>query len=97
MVGFPKFLNTKNDYEYIRKNFPDEEWEPVYQNLLDTMYAWFNVGVILDDGITGDSHKVVIDEQNNKRYQYEKRIDENCKLLKIGYTEEEVKAIIERK
>ena len=94
MVGFPKFLNTKNDYEYIRKNFPDEEWKPVYQNLLDTMYAWLNVGVILDDGITDDSHKVVIDEQNNKRYQYEKRINENCKLLRIGYTEEEVKAII---
>lgn len=94
MVGFPKFLNTKNDYEYIRKNFPDEEWKPVYQNLLDTMYAWFNVGVILDYGITDDSHKVVIDEQNNKRYQYEKRINENCKLLRIGYTEEELKAII---
>lgn len=94
MVGFPTALNTKADYEYVRENFPVEKWKPVYQDLLNTMYEWYNTGAILKSGVTDDTHRVVIDEQKNTKYQYEKRINENCKLLKIGYTEEEVKAII---
>ncbi len=94
MVGFPTTLNTKADYEYVRENFPVEKWKPAYQDLLNTMHEWYNTGAILEIGVTDDIHRVVIDEQKNTKYQYEKRINENCKLLRIGYTEEEVKAII---
>ena len=37
MRGYPKNLNTKKDYEYVRANFPAEEWKPDWQKLLDTM------------------------------------------------------------
>lgn len=94
MVGFPAVLNTKADYEYVRENFPVEKWKPAYQDLLNTMREWYNMGVILENGVTDDTHRVVIAEQKNTKYQYEKRINGNCKLLRIGYTEEEVKAII---
>lgn len=94
MVGFPENLNTKEDYEYIRKNFPKEQWQPAFQNLLDTMHAWFNVGEITGDGLTDDTHKIAVDEQHNVRYQYEYKADTNCKLLRLGYTEDEVKGYV---
>ena len=95
MVGFPETLNTKEDYEYIRKNFPKEQWRPAFRNLLDTMHAWFNTGEIAGDGLTDDTHKIAVDEQNNIRYQYEYKVDTNCKLLRLGYTENEVKGYVE--
>ena len=94
MVGFPTALNTKEDYEYVRANFPAEQWQPVYQALLDTMYEWFNMGTT-DTGASDDTHKVVVDNQTNTKYQYEKKIDPNCKLIRLGYTETEVKKILE--
>lgn len=30
MVGFPKHLNTKEDYMYIKENFPTEQWKPYW-------------------------------------------------------------------
>ena len=91
MVGFPMSLNTKADYEYVRTNFPAEQWKPVYQDLLDTMYDWFNTGTT-ETGTDDDTHKIVT--QTGIKYQYEKKIDQNCKLMRLGYTETEVKAIL---
>ena len=61
MVGFPTALNTKADYEYVRANFPAEQWQPVYQDLLDTMYDWFNMGTT-DGGTTDDLSLIHITE-----------------------------------
>ncbi len=93
MVGFPTALNTKADYEYVRKNFPAEQWKPVYQALLDTMYEWFNTGTT-DTETNDDTHKVVTDQQTGKKYQYEKKLNPDCKLMRLGYTESEVKEIL---
>ena len=46
------------------------------------------------DGLTDDTHKIVVDEQNNIRYQYEYNTDANCKLVRLGYTEDEVKGYV---
>ena len=100
MVGYPHTLNTKEDYLFVKTNFPKEKWQGDFQDLLDSMYQWYNVGMIADasDGVTDDTHKVVINEDRGTStktyYQYEKKLDENCKLLRLGFTEAEVKAAL---
>ncbi|WP_303104101.1 hypothetical protein [uncultured Mitsuokella sp.] len=99
MVGYPHTLNTKEDYLFVKANFPKEKWQGDYQNLLDSMYQWYNVGAIADEaaGTADDTHKIVANENRDGTktyYQYEKKIDENCKLLRLGFTEAEVKAAL---
>lgn len=100
MVGYPHTLNTKEDYLFVKTNFPKEKWQGDFQDLLDSMYQWYNVGMIADasDGVTDDTHKVVINEDRGTStktyYQYEKKVDEHCKLLRLGFTEAEVKAAL---
>lgn len=100
MVGYPHTLNTREDYEFVRQYFPKEKWQADFQNLLDSMYQWYNTGTIASeaDGKTDDTHKVVVDESRNDGtktyYQYEKKIDENCKLYRLGYTEAQVKGYL---
>lgn len=101
MVGFPKHLNTKEDYEYVRANFPKAEWEGHFQALLDNMNDWF-FDRYLEDGETGvtDSTHKIIEEQSTtegetaKRAQYIYRYNPTCTLASIGYTEAEVRAIL---
>lgn len=100
MIGFPKNLNTKEDYEYVRKNFQKEEWEKEFQNLLDTVNEWFNMGVLADGdtGTTDDTHRVTEDKQEDTgtvtRTQWEYKENPDAKIFQLGYTVEEVKAIL---
>lgn len=98
MIGYPKHLNTKFDYEFVRDNFPKEKWESDFQALLDSQYEWFFVKYLEDgeEGITDDTHKVVEEEgleesETKKRSQYEYRHNPDCLLCRLGFTEEEVK------
>lgn len=94
MVGYPKHLNTKADYEFVRKNFHKEMWERAFRSLLDTRYDWFNEGEVSGDGISDETHKVVIDEQSGVKYQYVYKENPNCRMNQLGYTEDEIKAIL---
>lgn len=96
MKGFPKILNSKDDYLYVREHFPRDEWQPHFQNLLDTMRDWFYERTLEDgdEGVTDDTHKVVVDEQEGKRYQYELRVSTTCKLFMLGFTENEVQELL---
>lgn len=101
MKGFPKHLNTKEDYDYIRKNFPKEQYIPFFEDLLKSRTAWFFVKELQDGeiGISDDTHKIEIqlgmnEEEKTKRYQYELRENPNSLLNTIGYTVEEVQAIL---
>lgn len=109
MVGFPKFLNTREDYEYVRANFDKSEWVGKFEALLKTEYEWFNMGKIdsKEAGVEDDTHKVVeekpqkkenettdAEEQTVTYYQFEYKIDPNCKMYKLGYTHDEVEKII---
>jgi len=100
MVGFPKHLNTKEDYEYVRTHFPKSEWEEHFQALLDDMNDWFFDSYLEDGdtGITDSTHKVLEEEredsEDKKRAQYVYRYNPTCTLAQIGYTEAEVKAIL---
>ena len=100
MVGFPKWLNSKDDYENILKTFPKEVCLPHFKALVDDYYGWFFVKNLdkKEDGINDETHKVETMEDNESGVetyaQYEKQINKTCKLLSVGYTLEEVERVI---
>lgn len=100
MKGYPKTLNTKEDYLYVKEHFDRSQWLPEFQKLLDTRFGWF-FEKHLDkesDGINDDTHKVVtleIDSENPTAYdQYEYRENPQAKIFQLGFTVEEVSEII---
>ena len=46
MKGIPTHLNTKFDYEYIRKNFPKEQYIPFY---VGKHYAYIKTLDVVED------------------------------------------------
>ena len=101
MKGFPKTLNTKEDYEYVKGNFPAKQWVPEYQKLLDSMKDWVPTGKLesADSGISDNTHKVTEEAGNEsggeKAYiQWELQEIPTCKLNRLGFTKEEVQAAI---
>lgn len=100
MKGFPKYLNTKADYEYIKENFPKEQWQPHWQSLLDERKNWFPTGQVESEeaGITDDTHKVVkyedMDGGTATYTQMELQDDPHCTLFQLGFTVEEVEAAL---
>lgn len=101
MRGIPKHLNTKFDYEFIRsQNLTG--WQKHWQDLLDGYMSWISTGVLADGepGIEDETHKVDTQEEKEldsdfvtmTRHQLEYKIDPNSKLLRIGFTLEEVEA-----
>lgn len=96
MIGFPKHLNSKADYLFVKDNFPSTQWEPAFQALLGERLQWFSKGKITNDGVTDATHRVVINELNGEteKYQYELTEDPNCDLLRLGFTVAEVESIL---
>ena len=98
MTGYPKTLNSKYDYEYIRANFPRDKWEPAFRALLDERLQWFNIGKLNaeDEGVEDETHKIITVEQMGtiEKYQYELREDPNCSLIRLGFTVKEVESIL---
>ena len=95
MRGLPKWLNSKDDYLYIRDNYPRDQWLPKFQELLDSRSAWFNMGEVVGDGITDSTHKVIeIGSLDAKKYQYELVDNPDCMLYKLGFSVEEVEGLI---
>jgi hypothetical protein len=101
MKVFPKFLNTKADYEYIKNNFPAEQWNPCWQHLLDERKNWFPTGSVESEeaGIIDATHKVVKYESDGVVIftQMELQDDPNCNLYRLGFTVEEVEAALASK
>lgn len=99
MKGFPKTLNTKEDYEYIRANFPKEEWVPSWQRLLDERQNWFPTGYLdsKEAGATDELHKVSEEMQYDgtvKYVQLELQTDSGCRLKQLGFTVDYVEKAI---
>ena len=98
MVGFPKFLNSKFDYEFVRDNFPPEQWKPRFRELLDERMQWYNTGKLANstDGVTDDTHKVITETAEGKttHYQFELLENPDCRLHKLGYTVDEINEIL---
>jgi len=101
MKGFPKHLNSKNDYLNIKKDFPEEIWKPAFQELLDTKDSWLmesKLASLKETGITDAKRKVidVRDEQDAviEKYQYVYKEDPNCRLFRLGFNVKEVEMIL---
>lgn len=98
MQGFPKTLNSKEDYLYIKENFDKSLWLPEFQNLLDSYKDWFFVSNLdsEDEGTTDDTHKVVVSEnEDTTTYaQYELQENPTAKIFRLGFTVDEVTAIV---
>lgn len=101
MIGFPKHLNSKQDYENIVKDFGYcDEVKAAYQALLAT-----NKHYVFDreltDGEEPDGsepeYKVMSEELPDgtvKRVQYRLVDNPNSKLKQLGFTIEEVEEVI---
>ena len=90
MIGNPKYLNSRYDYEYVREHL--DNWKDYYQELYDSRLIWDNVELV-GDGITDATHRLIQsqdEEENPITIQQELLLDVNCKLLRIGFTVEEV-------
>lgn len=102
MLGYPKILKTKEDYEYVRTHFPKEKWQADFEKLLTSQQEWFFVKELQtgEVGVTDDTHKVVVepsfasDDQQTHNYQYELRDNPESPLARSGYSAEEVEAIL---
>lgn len=101
MRGFPKELNTKQDYLNCIEKYPNETRQAL-QTLLDSRFSWFRVRE-LDDGEEapeGDNYRVVEEkdgmdpEAETKRILEELREDPNALLFLRGFTVEEVQELI---
>lgn len=96
-MEYPRILQTKSDYEFVRKNFPKEKWEKSFTNLLDTTHDWFFVRKLSAEEATpaqSITQKIVVDAETGERSVYEWQLNPHCKLLQIGYTEDEVLSIL---
>jgi hypothetical protein len=92
MRGLPKHLNTKQDYLFLKDNYAEEYWKPVFQNLLDTRYEWFAIDE--EDYIEDENHRAIIDEENDRIDYFEYRENENARIYQLGFTVEEVGEIL---
>lgn len=93
MRGFPKRINTKQDYINLLVDYPAETKQEL-QKLLDTRYFWQKTKVLAEGetGIEDDTHKIV--EQDGERIQQEYREDSNARLFRLGFTVTEVEGLI---
>lgn len=94
MIGNPKYLNTRHDYEYVQQHF--DNWLEYWQELYDSRMIWANVELV-GAGIEDDTHRLIQSrdmEDNEITIQQELQVDPNAKLFRIGFTEGEVAAAL---
>lgn len=103
MKGFPKHLNSKKDYLYIKAHFDRELWLPEFKKLLDSRFDWFFDKDLesKDEGIEDATHKIVetsdTETQTIKYAQYEWKENETAKIFRIGFTVAEVEELMNEK
>ena len=109
MVGFPKNLNTKYDFEYVREHLDELGGETAkaqlkaeYQALIEGSTCWYPDKELASEaeGVTDDTHKVISeqvgtgDEAITKYRQMVCRTNEDAKIFRIGFTVSEVENLI---
>ena len=99
MRGVPKHCNTKKDYEFLMDNYPEDIWRPAIQQLYDDRLQQFNRGVLSSEdlGIVDETHSIVEERGMGGeivRYQYEIAVNSDAHMFRIGYTEEEILALL---
>jgi len=87
--GYPKFLNSKADYEYVKGHFPKYKWLPDFEKLIDDNKKWMKEDQLIkkEDGVIDKESKVIEEENENKEKvycQYKFKEDPNCKINRLG-------------
>ena len=95
MEGPARYLNTRYDYEYVKEH--QDNWREYFELLYSDRLIWDNVELI-GEGITDATHRLVqsidVETQEPITIQQELLSDVNCKLLRLGFTVEEVEIIL---
>ena len=94
MRGNAKYLNSIADYEYVRQN--QSNWKEYYQELYDSRLTWFP-SKLVGCGIEDETHKISKSQTETMKptiIQLELRVSLTCKLLRIGYTVEQIEKIL---
>lgn len=92
MRGFPKFLNTKQDYLNCLTMFP-EETKKALQMLLDNRFNWFDVAILEEEPTELGVNQRIIEADGEKMLQEQKE-DPNARIFLLGFTVEEVEELI---
>ena len=95
MRGFPKVLNSKEDYYYIKEHFEESLWRPKWEALLSSRQNWYAVKELSEDakGRTDSKHYIETyknEDETETRVQYELRDDLSCDFFRFHFTEAEV-------
>jgi hypothetical protein len=97
MLGFPKWINTKADVQYVLTAYP-AQMRAKLQEWLDTRFVWQAIGELTtEQGLTDDTHKVVDEPQDDgsiRRYQYALIEDPHATIYRLGLTVDEVVSLI---
>lgn len=101
MRGYPKHLNTKADYEFV-KNDPyckqfAADLKAEQQRLLDSRLVWETTKELAKeaDGTTDATHRVIAetDEEGNTKYIQQAKIeDPKAKMFRLGLTKIELES-----
>lgn len=100
MQGYPKNLNTKEDYLFVKANFPKEAWQADFKSLLDTESDWFFVSNLesREAGQTDKTHKIeeITDSfSGNVGYaQYVYKSNPQAKIYRLGFTRDEIQGYL---
>jgi len=98
MINFPKHFNTRHDVEVCLDLYP-EKTKSFLSVLLDEVSKWIIDRKLKDgeSGIEDSTHKVQSIEEDGiikERYQLIYKEDPNCELFRLGFTQDEAKAMV---
>src|SRR5690554_4948302 len=103
MIGFPKKLNSRKDYENIIKDFGYiKDVKRAYQGLLNTSKHYvFDRNLTSEEEPDGNEpeYKVLEEEQEDEtmqRVQYKLIENTTGKIFKLGFTIDEVEEVINK-
>jgi hypothetical protein len=91
MRGFPKHLNSKQDFQNCLAEYP-EETKAEIKRLLENRFIWQDVAIVDDEECCDDTHRVV--ETDDEKIQQELVEDKNAELFRLGFTVEEAEELI---
>jgi hypothetical protein len=93
MKNYPKHLNTKEDYEYVKNNFPKKKWKKDFEALLnDTVWQVEKTLADKDAGTEDKTHRII--QTENERVQMKLVEDKNSKLRRLGFGKTEVQKML---
>lgn len=89
MVGYPKWINTKDDLLTVIRDFPnDSRTKAFLESLLADRFGWFTCAECADDA----THKKVTDNMMGEETisYYELRENPTARIFQMGLTVAEV-------